>query len=162
MVKPLRPEANLFLWLFALGSGPFCVSGLLFLVAKRKSGWGILRVVRLGCVVFGSSQFTYFVGPFGSLYKMFYCLCSCKNRARERHRPYSRKEKSAGPSLQIPGCICNSPVVNPWHGVSWLTGSCLHSASWQQRLPSHHAVGVVHVPLAPALRFSPSGDPDSP
>ena len=29
---------------------------------------------------------------FGSLYKMFYCLCSCKDRARERHRPYSRKK----------------------------------------------------------------------
>ena len=93
VVRPLRPEANLFCGCLRLGSGPFCVSGLLFLVAKRKSGWGILRVVRLGCVVFGSSQFTYFVGPFGSLYKMFYCLCSCKNRARERHRPYSRKEK---------------------------------------------------------------------
>ena len=56
-----------------------------------------------------------------------------------------------------------------WHGVSWLIGSCLHSASWQQRLrpcvglcPLHHVVGVVHVPLAPALRYSPSGDPQSP
>ena len=56
-----------------------------------------------------------------------------------------------------------------WHGVSWLIGSCLHSASWQQRLrpcvglcPLHHVVGVVHVPLAPALRYSPSGDPESP
>ena len=25
---------------------------------------------------------------------MFYCLCSCKDRARVRHRPYSRKKKS--------------------------------------------------------------------
>ena len=56
-----------------------------------------------------------------------------------------------------------------WHGVSWLIGSCLHSASWQQRLrpcvglcPLHHGVGVVHVPFAPALRYSPSGDPESP
>ena len=56
-----------------------------------------------------------------------------------------------------------------WHGVSWLIGSCLPSASWQQRLrpcvwlcPLHHAVGVVHVPLAAALRYSPSGDPESP
>ena len=38
-----------------------------------------------------------------------------------------------------------------WHGVSWLIGSCLHSASWQQRLrpcvglcPLHHVVGAVH------------------
>ena len=56
-----------------------------------------------------------------------------------------------------------------WHGVSWLIGSCHHSASWQQRLrpcvglsPLTPCCGVVHVPLAPALRYSPSGDPDSP
>ena len=54
----------------------------------------------------------------------------------------------------------------PWYGVSWLIGSCLHSAPWQQRLrpcvglcPLHHVVGVVHVPLAPSLRYSPSCDP---
>ena len=48
-------------------------------------------------------------------------------------------------------------------------GSCLPSASWQQRLrpcvglcPLHHAVGVVHVPLAAALRYLPSGDQKSP
>ena len=53
------------------------------------------------------------------------------------------------------------------YGVSWLIGSCLHSASWQQRLrpcaglcPLHHVVGVVHVPLAPSLRYSPSCDPE--
>ena len=56
-----------------------------------------------------------------------------------------------------------------WHGVSWLIGSCLHSASWQQSLrpcvglcPLYHGVGVVHVPLAPALRYSPSSGPESP
>ena len=56
-----------------------------------------------------------------------------------------------------------------WHGVSWLIGSCLHSASWQQRLrpcvglcPLHHVVGAVHVPLALALRYSPLGDPEYP
>ena len=44
-----------------------------------------------------------------------------------------------------------------WCGVSWLIGSYLHSAPWQQRLrpcvglcPLHHVVGVVHVPLAPS------------
>ena len=53
-----------------------------------------------------------------------------------------------------------------WYGASWLIGSCLHSAPWQQRLrpcvglcPLHHVVGVVHVPLAPSLRYSPSCDP---
>ena len=56
-----------------------------------------------------------------------------------------------------------------WYGVSWLIGSCLLSASWQQRLrpcvgicPLHHVVGVVHVPLAPSLRYSPSCDPEYP
>ena len=56
-----------------------------------------------------------------------------------------------------------------WYGVLWLIGSCLHSSSWQQRLrpcvglcPLHHVVGVVHVPLAPALRYSPLGDPEPP
>ena len=75
----------------------------------------------------------------------------------------------AGPSLRISGCICDGPVVIPlaWRVVA--IGSCLPSASWQQRLrpcvglcPLHHAVGVVHVPLAAALRYLPSGNPESP
>ena len=75
----------------------------------------------------------------------------------------------AGPSLRISGCICDGPVVIPlaWRVVA--IGSCLPSASWQQRLrpcvglcPLHHAVGVVRVALAAALRYSPSGDPESP
>ena len=56
-----------------------------------------------------------------------------------------------------------------WYGVLWLIGSCLRSSSWQQRLrpcaglcPLHHVVGVVQVPLAPALRYSPLGDPEPP
>ena len=64
------------------------------------------------------------------------------------------------------GCICNGPVWGSVVGASWLIGSCLHSAPWQQRLrpcvglcPLHHVVGVVHVPLAPSLRYSPSCDP---
>ena len=74
----------------------------------------------------------------------------------------------AGPSLRISGCICNGPVVIPlaWRVVA--SGSCLPSASWQQRLRPcvglcslHHAVGVVHVPFAAALRYSPLGDPES-
>ena len=36
------------LWVFCLGSGPFCVSGLLFLLMKRKSGRGFAgRLARL-------------------------------------------------------------------------------------------------------------------
>ena len=56
-----------------------------------------------------------------------------------------------------------------WYGVLWLIGSYLHSSSWQQRLrpcvglcPLHHVGGVVQVPLAPALRYSPLGDPEPP
>ena len=41
VVRPLCPVANLFCGCFCLGSCPFCVSGLLFLLTKRKSGWGI-------------------------------------------------------------------------------------------------------------------------
>ena len=41
VVKPLCPLANLFGGCFCLGSGPFCVSGLWFLLTKRKSGWGV-------------------------------------------------------------------------------------------------------------------------
>ena len=56
-----------------------------------------------------------------------------------------------------------------WYGVLWLIGSCLHCSSWQQRLrpcvglcPLHHVGGVIQVPLAPALRYSPLGDPKRP
>ena len=56
-----------------------------------------------------------------------------------------------------------------WSGVLWLIGSCLHSSSWQQRprpcvglCPLHHVVGVDLVPLAPALRYLPLGDPEPP
>ena len=60
----------------------------------------------------------------------------------------------------------NGPVVIPlvWRVVvDWLLSSL---RSWQQRLrlcvglcSLHHVVGVVHVPLAPSLRYSPSCDP---
>ena len=38
---PLCPMANLFVGVFVWALAPFCVSGLLFLLTKRKSGWGI-------------------------------------------------------------------------------------------------------------------------
>ena len=41
VVRPLCPLANPLCGCFCLGSCPFCVSGLLFLLTKRKSGWGI-------------------------------------------------------------------------------------------------------------------------
>ena len=54
VVKPLCPLANLFCGCFCLGSGPFSVSGLLFLLTKRKSGWGFAgRLAGLWVVWFG-------------------------------------------------------------------------------------------------------------
>ena len=41
VVRPLCPMANLFVGVFVWALAPFCVSGLLFLLTKRKSGWGI-------------------------------------------------------------------------------------------------------------------------
>ena len=92
VVRPLRPEANLFCGCLRLGSGPFCVSGLLFLVAKRKSGWGfagrpVFFVLFLVCCDLPALP-----DLLGPCTMMFYCLCSCKDRARVRHRPYSRKK----------------------------------------------------------------------
>ena len=58
-----------------------------------------------------------------------------------------------------------------WHRVSWVFGSCLHSASWQQRLRLrpcvglcllHHVVGAVHMLIALALRYLPLGEPEYP
>ena len=65
VVKPLCPLANLFGGCFCLGSGPFCVSGLLFLLTKRKSGWGICGSSgwSLCCLVCG--DLPAFPDPFG-------------------------------------------------------------------------------------------------
>ena len=52
VVRPLCPMANLFVGVFVWALAPFCVSGLLFLLTKRKSGWD-LRVVRLVSVMVG-------------------------------------------------------------------------------------------------------------
>ena len=41
VVRPLCPMANLFVGVFVWALAPFCVSGLLSLLTKRKSGWGI-------------------------------------------------------------------------------------------------------------------------
>ena len=73
---------------------------------------------------------------------------------------------SAGPSLRISGCICDGPVVIPlvWRVVvDWLLSSLRSLATKASALcglcPLHHVVGVVHVFLAPSLRYSPSCDP---
>ena len=119
VVKPLCPLANLFGGCFCLGSGPFCLSGLLFLLTKRKSGWGICGSSGWFCVLFGLLLFACISRPFWSLYKLaFYCLCSCKDRATVRHRPYSRKKKVERRRPRAAGgasCGCSSffPLVWP-------------------------------------------------
>ena len=74
----------------------------------------------------------------------------------------------AGPSLRVSGCICNGPVVIPlaWRVVAdWLVSSlrfmAIKASALCGALPLHHAVGVVYVPLAAALKYSPLGDPES-
>ena len=70
MVKPLCPLANLFCGCFCFGSGPFCVSGLLFLLTKRKSGWGICGSSGwfVGCLVW--CDLPSCLDLFWSLYKL--------------------------------------------------------------------------------------------
>ena len=76
---------------------------------------------------------------------------------------------SAGPSLRVSGCICNGPVViaSIWRvAADWLLSSLLLMATKASACvglcPLHHVVGVVQVPLEPALRYSPLGDPETP
>ena len=97
-----------------------------------------------------------------SLYKrLFDSLCSCKDRTSERHRPNSRKKKPDS-------CLYSfswQQKCDPLKGNGRRPQK--NSFSWQQRLrlcvgvcPPHHVVGVVHLPLAPALRYSPLGNPE--
>ena len=46
-----------------------------------------------------------FLGP---CTMMFYCLCSCKDRARVRHRPYSRKKNGRPPGRRSSQNVRNS------------------------------------------------------
>ena len=111
--------------------------------------------VSLGCVRFGS-LFPCF--PLPSPPPLWLVLCA-----------FWSSQCSAGPSLRVSGCICNGPVVIPsiWRVVAdWLLSSLLLMATKASALcglcPLHHVVGVVQVPLAPALRYSPLGDPETP
>ena len=70
VVKPLCPLANLFCGCFCLGSGPFCVSGLLFLLAKRKSG-GFAGRLAGWCVVSVWCDLPSFLHLLRFLYKLY-------------------------------------------------------------------------------------------
>ena len=63
-----------------------------------------------------------FLGP---CTMMFYCLCSCKDRARVRHRPYSRKKTSTllSRSLESHTCVvCHHRLPN--------FGNCCNTQAW--------------------------------
>ena len=100
---PLRPSANRFGGCFCLGSGPvflvlfcFLLFASLFPLAKRKSGWGDLRVVFFGVVV----VFVLLLHRFAyskdllSLYRVLTAYSHVRTEPLVRHRPHSRKKKS--------------------------------------------------------------------
>ena len=128
----------------------------------------------LGCSFFWSSSVWLigrppFLGYFGSLLHLVLGVCLGPCFSVLRLLLYCLLLLSL---FRLASCLWTSLVVF----LSLCCGalfscccSCLHSSSWQQRLrpcvglcPLHHVVGVVHVPLAPALRYSVLGDPESP
>ena len=165
-VCTFRPCISSLPWMcFLVGLG-LCASRVGFFLGLQGSSFLFLLFLGFGVVVASSLACS---GGLGA------CSVACSFLASPPSLPLgcllvlSGPVSLAGPSLRISGCICDGPVVIPlaWRVVA--IGSCLPSASWQQRLrpcvglcPLHHAVGVVHVPLAAALRYSPSGDPESP
>ena len=164
---PYRSAVHLLLALVVLFGWPWPVcSRVVFFLGLQGSSLLLLLFLGFGVVVASSLVCS---GGLGA------CGVTCSFLASPLPSPLgcplvlSGPVSLAGPSLRISGCICDGPVVIPlaWRVVA--IGSCLPSASWQQRLrpcvglcPLHHAVGVVHVPLAAALRYLPSGDPESP
>ena len=90
---------------FCLGSCPFLCVWFAVSFDETQVWLGDLRVVWLVCVMVGLLWFACISGPFRSLYKWrFYCLCSCKDRATVRHRPYSRKKKWLSTALRVLLC----------------------------------------------------------
>ena len=93
---------NFFLWVFLFGLLPLLCVWFAVPLGETQIWLGDLRVVWLICVVCGLLWFACIFGPFGSLYKWcFYCLCSCKDRAKVRHRPYSRKKKCKASAVNL-------------------------------------------------------------
>ena len=83
-----------FLLVLLFGLLPRCFCFAVFLT-KHKSGWAICGS-SWWCVSVGDLfvMIAYIYGPIVSLYNfVFHCLCSRKDRASERHRPYPRKKK---------------------------------------------------------------------
>ena len=143
------------------------------------------RVVFFSWCCGGSFLLLLLFGVFGVVAVSFFCPCVLGACGLARsllvsplppHPPWLVLLVPSGPvsALLVPpsGYLVVSATVRLSYlryGVLWLIGSCLHSSSWQQRLrpcvglcPLHHVVGVVQVLLAPALRYSPLGDPETP
>ena len=107
---------------FCLGSCPFLCVWFAVSFDETQVWLGDLRVVWLVCVMGGLLWFACISGPFRSLYKWrFYCLCSCKDRASVRHRPYSRKKKCC-PSLPKHHVVwnCLGVVVAGFRSMAWV------------------------------------------
>ena len=92
VVRPLCPLANLFVGVFVWALAPFVCLVCCFFWRNASLAGGFAGRLAVSCDV-GLLWFACSFGPFRSLYKwLFYCLCSCKDRATARHRPYSRKK----------------------------------------------------------------------
>ena len=98
---------------FCLGSCPFLCVWFAVSFDETQVWLGDLRVVWLACVMVGLLWFACISGPFRSLYKWrFYCLCSCKDRASVRHRPYSRKKNTHG--LYTDALVATTRTFEAW------------------------------------------------
>ena len=82
------------LWVLLFGLLPLGVSGLLFFLTKRKSGWGICGSSWL-CVlgVFWFVLICLHLWTLGPCTNVVLTVCSCKDRATVRHRPYPKEKK---------------------------------------------------------------------
>ena len=99
--SPLCPLANPFCGFCCLGSCPFVCLVCCFSWRNANLAGGFAgRLGCVSCVLFGVIWFACIYGPSESLYKCHLdSLCSCKDRATVRHRPYPRKKKIRHPRI---------------------------------------------------------------
>ena len=130
-------------------------------------------------VLRGSFLLLLLFGVCGWLVAVSFLFCPCVLGACGLARSLLVSPPPSLPTLVSPLCLlvqlvlcslrCNGPVVIPsiWRVLAdWLLSSLLLMATKASPCvglcPLHHVVGVVQVPLAPALRYSPLGDPETP
>ena len=100
VVKPLCPLANLLGGCFCLGSGPSCVSGLLFLLTKRKSGWRFAGRLAGLCVVWFVVICLHF-RTFWSLYKLTFTAYAHVRTEPQCDIGHTRGKKNAVPGVSL-------------------------------------------------------------